>query len=396
MVFDVHSLILVALALSLLLAGVLALVGRHVGHLQGVRHWAWANLCYSIGLAPAFSPLGSSLWGFVIAAPFLTAAAGLQIAGIQAFQGRRPDWRIPAALALAAFLLNLLFCLVFYNQTLRIVSNTFLLGGAYAVCARLLLVRVAQPMRTAYWLTGGAFALLALMAAVRLVVVLATRPVFGYLMTPEPVNLLTFLTFSVMVVLVTFGFVLMLNFRLASDLQLLATHDALTGALNRRGFEEIGRQVYAHFQRSGGRMALLLLDIDHFKSVNDRYGHPVGDAVLRELTGIAHQAIRAEDCFARYGGEEFCVLLPGADEALAKASAERLRQLFAATAVPCGKGEGVRCTVSIGIADTRHGGCGFESLIAAADRALYQAKQSGRDRVVCVSELADAALPEPR
>jgi diguanylate cyclase len=129
-----------------------------------------------------------------------------------------------------------------------------------------------------------------------------------------------------------------------------------------------------------------MIDVDHFKSVNDKFGHPVGDEVLRRLVAVAEHSVRGDDYFARYGGEEFCVLLPTTNEEAASGLAERLRQAYADIKMEFG-GKIFHSTISIGVADSLHVGSEFSALIAAADQALYRAKESGRNRVVAFSTL---------
>jgi diguanylate cyclase (GGDEF)-like protein len=161
-----------------------------------------------------------------------------------------------------------------------------------------------------------------------------------------------------------------------------STRDALTGAYNRRHFEDRLRAEIAFAVRHATDCALILLDIDHFKQVNDTYGHPAGDEVLRHLGGVATRALRAEDVFARFGGEEFAVILRGASTRGAGRLAERLREaLNLHHAVH--EGQQIAVTMSAGCAALSC--CATpapEEVIAIADRRLYVAKQGGRNRVV--------------
>jgi diguanylate cyclase (GGDEF)-like protein len=129
-------------------------------------------------------------------------------------------------------------------------------------------------------------------------------------------------------------------------------------------------------------LAVLMLDIDHFKRINDRYGHVAGDGVLREVAAVIRESTRAEDLVARYGGEEFVVALPVSTPQLATERAERIRCNLAARTIYAGNDE-IRVTASLGLAFGPSGGSRHEvALIMAADQALYQAKAEGRNRVV--------------
>lgn len=161
-----------------------------------------------------------------------------------------------------------------------------------------------------------------------------------------------------------------------------STRDALTGAYNRRHFDDRLRAEIAFAVRHSTDCALILLDIDHFKKVNDTHGHQAGDEVLRHLSAIAHKALRTEDVFARFGGEEFAVILRGASTRGAGRLAERLRE--ALVQQPCTfEEQEIRATLSAGCAALSC--CAAPSadeVVAVADRRLYAAKQAGRNRVV--------------
>lgn len=157
----------------------------------------------------------------------------------------------------------------------------------------------------------------------------------------------------------------------------LATMDALTGLLNRRGFEERGISLIQLHASSGNPLTLVIMDIDHFKRINDSYGHPVGDEVLREFSRRILQASKRRDTFSRVGGEEFTLLLPQTDLPAAVVFAEALRRSLEVASF---NGVG-RVTASFGVAPLLPGDT-LASLMERADRALYEAKASGRNRVV--------------
>ena len=165
------------------------------------------------------------------------------------------------------------------------------------------------------------------------------------------------------------------------EVEIRANIDGLTGLPNRRYLEEVLSTVGPR-RRSGDRLSALMIDLDHFKRLNDRYGHPTGDRVLRAVAERISDAVRAEDTPARYGGEEFCVLLRRADPQQAVDVAERIRALIGAIP-PREMGVKNPITVSIGVAVAdATSDIDAQSLLGAADRALYRAKSGGRDRVV--------------
>ncbi|WP_160299769.1 diguanylate cyclase [Belnapia sp. F-4-1] len=176
---------------------------------------------------------------------------------------------------------------------------------------------------------------------------------------------------------------------LETQLARLARFDALTGVANRRAFDEALGQEWARCMQAGLPIALIMVDVDRFKSYNDHYGHQGGDACLRVVAATVGATIRrAGDLVARYGGEEFVVLLPETDAEGAEAVAERLRYEVEALGLPHAS-RGLECgvvTVSVGLAGMQPASCriarGPEALVEAADQALYRAKQDGRNRVM--------------
>jgi diguanylate cyclase (GGDEF)-like protein len=181
--------------------------------------------------------------------------------------------------------------------------------------------------------------------------------------------------------------------RTLSDFRRVASQaatDSLTGLGNRRGFDEELALEWRRCERIGGSLALILIDIDDFKQVNDTHGHQVGDAVLKAMGGALGGRIRQLDFAARYGGEEFAILLPETELDGAKTIARRLRQDVAKTRVPVPAGGELGVTISLGIAE-KSGLGRAQDLIAAADRALYDAKRRGKNRVASRRAAATAA-----
>lgn len=169
--------------------------------------------------------------------------------------------------------------------------------------------------------------------------------------------------------------------------QLMARTDSLTGLYNRRYFLELALHECVVAERYGMPLAALLLDVDHFKQINDTAGHQAGDEMLRRIAQIALESVRKPDILARYGGEEFILLLPGSPTEQAVVVAKRIREAIAAHSfeTPAGR---LRTTLSVGIAVFIGEGDTLDGLIRRADSALYRAKTNGRNRTVIWSEAA--------
>ena len=165
-----------------------------------------------------------------------------------------------------------------------------------------------------------------------------------------------------------------------------ATHDPLTGLWNHAAILDILGVELERAQRQGAVLGMVMADLDHFKRINDTYGHPAGDAVLREVAHRMRAAVRPYDSVGRYGGEEFLIVVPGCDAAGVVTQAERLRTFTRGEPIPLAEGS-IRVTLSLGAAATSEPkSSDWEVLLRAADAALYQAKQHGRDRVEVAAE----------
>ena len=165
-----------------------------------------------------------------------------------------------------------------------------------------------------------------------------------------------------------------------AELARRASTDALTGAANRQAFDERMAQEMARFERSGNAFSLIMIDLDHFKKINDAYGHTVGDGCLKEVIRRLRPMVRKVDLLARYGGEEFAVILPDTDKDQAGQAAEKLRLVVESTEFTY-RGSAVKVTISLGAAQAEPGDAEPNKLIERADSALYRAKANGRNRV---------------
>ncbi|MFO7994455.1 MAG: diguanylate cyclase [Marinobacter sp.] len=180
---------------------------------------------------------------------------------------------------------------------------------------------------------------------------------------------------------------------LEDELSELAIRDPLTGLFNRREMTRLLDEEIARAERYGRALSLLWIDFDHFKTINDDYGHAAGDSVLKVTSALLAGSVRSVDVIGRFGGEEFVILLPEMDRFEARDTAERLRSLISNTPQPLGDGRTVPLTISVGISVFPDNGTDSRALCAAADRAMYQAKSSGRNRVVLAPLAQEAHNP---
>jgi diguanylate cyclase (GGDEF)-like protein len=173
--------------------------------------------------------------------------------------------------------------------------------------------------------------------------------------------------------------------RMQEELRRAASTDPLTGASNRRHFLEAGERELQRSRRYGHPLSVLMLDIDHFKRVNDRHGHAAGDEVLKAFVVSVQKMLREMDVLGRLGGEEFAIILPETALAEAILVAERLREAINRTAVPLSDGGTLKVTSSIGVSQCVGASEGLEECLTRADEALYRAKENGRDQVMAAS-----------
>lgn len=225
----------------------------------------------------------------------------------------------------------------------------------------------------ARWLTFGALVGACLTALIRAVLVVFI-PAEGSILTQDPTQQIYAVAFAFSIMLYAIGVILLATDALREELELLATRDSLTGALTRRHWNQACAEEFKRCLRSGNSMAVLMLDLDHFKAVNDSLGHAAGDQVLVNFVTMVEGLLRENDRLGRYGGEEFILLLPDTSRDQALHVAERIRAQ-AQTVVESA------CTVSIGVAATLGETDSVESILLRADAAMYQAKALGRNRV---------------
>lgn len=194
------------------------------------------------------------------------------------------------------------------------------------------------------------------------------------LLIMSPTQSVVVTTYAVCILMISVGTVLMATDRLRAELEHLASHDSLTGALTRRALIEISEQEFERGRRKPRETSLLVMDLDRFKMINDAHGHQVGDRVLVDFVTRTKALLRRPDHLGRFGGEEFVALLPETSLDEAVIVAERIR-----AGLEHGDAKLPACTVSIGVAQSQPGNTTLDTLLARADAALYQAKAEGRN-----------------
>jgi diguanylate cyclase (GGDEF)-like protein len=378
---DPRTFLFVANLLGMLCALVLWVLSINFPRdILGLREWAAAIvlLAAAAGLASLRGIL-SDAFSVVLSSGLSLLGLLLVVVGLQRYSGRPVVWRFPLNLigALLVLIVWLTYGTHSYPGRIFVMSVAqivfFSLSAVYAVRAR--------PAKFGSRFLVALFALGVGVALWRLSTLSATTDRTEDLFDHDLIQQAYLAMFSLGGVALSIGFILLANERLHEELEFMATRDPMTGAFNRRAFFARAEIEWARSARSGHPLAIVTSDIDFFKTVNDTYGHHVGDLVIKDYARRAGNMLRVTDVLARFGGEEFVIALPDTDLVQARQAAERIRAEIEIQRDPALPAYTVSIGVAMGSADTGQAS-ELEALIAEADAALYKAKQGGRNRVV--------------
>ena len=379
MTLDVPTLMVVTIIISSLAGGLMVFSWLQNRAVTALLWWGLAYLCAACGAAL----LGSrgqipDFWSINIANAALLATAGLTWCGLRRFDGRQVSPWYP----LWGSVVWLMACSIgdFYQSMHARISLVSAIAAIYAVLGLRELWRSRHDGMLSRWLAIGLFGFHGIVYLVRIPITwLVELPPGGGLLQ------LKWLPFGILEALVyafatAFVLLTMTKERAEARHKRAAVIDPLTGVPNRRGFTDLAEQLLERCRVGQRPVSLLLFDLDHFKSINDTFGHQVGDDFLVEFCRVAQHRLGSEDVFARLGGEEFACILPGAKPQAALTVAERIRTDFDAVRRIVGNAQ-VHATVSVGIANSADEGNELTAMLGAADKALYRAKAKGRNRV---------------
>lgn len=374
MSIDPRTVLLLAGIIGGMMAVVLLFMRRNYpASIRGLGEWATAAAliflsALMLGARDAIPDLLSIVAGNLL----LLAGLALSHVGSQKFLGSPPWTRLWAGVILATVPLLLWYTFVHPHYGFRMLAISLLIMVMTAAHAWTLLRHGAPSFAT--FLSGGALLVQTLAQATRFVSAFSATPDSAlFLLSPAHTWLLS--TYAFCMLTLCIGAILMATDKLRAEFEHQASHDSLTGALTRRAFLDACAQELERGRRKDRVCSLLILDLDHFKNINDSYGHQAGDRVLVDFVRRVIGLLRRPDQFGRFGGEEFVALLPETSPTEAMVVAERIRAEVERTLVQPG------CTVSVGVASSAPGEAAIDTILSRSDEALYAAKAAGRNCV---------------
>ncbi len=335
-------------------------------------------IIFARGIVPDF-------WSIIVGNALLAAAYGVLWCGARKFNGKK----VSITLALAGVLLWILACSIAPIYA-RVEARATVMAAIAVSYTLLALLELWRGRGDGAWRWPIMLLLLGHAAAIPVRIPLAAA---WFHPDPSDVNLLTFMIFESAFVCICGAYLFggLAKDRIAASYRRISLTDSLTHVPNRRGFFETAERVSMRTRFARRPVALLLFDLDRFKSINDRYGHQAGDEVLTAFCRLATVMLRPTDLFGRIGGEEFASLLPDTEQQDALWLAERLRTAFEGASHTVG-GRTLTATVSVGVAVSDDASVDLSALQKQADQALYRAKALGRNRVE-ISGRPDEPLP---
>lgn len=387
---DLRTLFILTVLINIIIAFIMAIYWRTQKTYAGFGYWTLANVAMTVtfslfalkGIAPEFVTV-------VIANTSAVSGAFFRYAGVRFFWGAEslPHLRFhQTVVAVCALLLTYYTC-IDDNIVLRLFAVSLIISGYFLATARNMIKGATQGYPYEAW----TLALLNLVYAT-----LMMGRAFEWLIFPEARHLLiassmsTLYFSSILLLEVTTALLfLMLNsqrlaknlLQMQGDLEKLAASDILTGLYNRRKLEEVCTAALTHARVHNRPSALLLIDLDHLKQMNDTFGHPAGDALLNTVVKTIRSQLRDQDILGRLGGDEFVVVLPATPEDAAKTFADQIRQ-----SVQCQpflwEDQEMAMSISVGVAALSDADCNWQDWLKRADTNLYQAKKGGRNQIV--------------
>ncbi|MCJ7545249.1 MAG: GGDEF domain-containing protein [Deltaproteobacteria bacterium] len=385
--FDTRTIVIILMGVTVVLGVTMNLIRLTRKTYPGFGLWTAGTTTYTFGfLFLALRNIISDIFSIVLAGVFILSAALCFWEGTRRFRGKEVRKTLIVLLIAGYAVFQSYFTFVNNDIGVRIITYSLLAAVIYCAIA-LELFQVRLPaLRASSWFTGSLFALYGIFMVFRGLLTELLPPLHD-LLEPNMLQAMTFLLGIFFGIAWTFGFVMLNSERLEADLkgaqdklQKMATTDFLTGIANSRLFSETGEREVQRADRYKRPLALLMIDLDHFKKVNDKYGHAIGDKILVAFAGICKKCLRKADIFGRLGGEEFAILLPETDINGGSKFAERLRAIVEKSKIKV-ESKPFHITVSIGVTELQPDDDQIDAALRRADDTMYEAKKRGRNQV---------------
>ncbi|EJN6826724.1 histidine kinase [Vibrio cidicii] len=383
---DIRTLSIVSVLVSTAYGiGMLMLKAIQTTHIRGLQTLVFAIFLIAFGFLALSFGNSTTFWlSKILANSAIGLGYALILAGLSQFRQASSN---NTAIALAGFPVLVLY-LIFYSEfqmstNARIMVLSMYISLCCALSAYVVARGEAKDHPIAVRLLSAAFSLMSLWMLFRAGFTYHSAEIADFMLASD-VHQISFLLSIALILALGFTFPLMVNARLVINIYNTSLLDPLTNLYNRRAMEDMVPRELSRVERTHSELSIILLDIDHFKQVNDQYGHQVGDVTLSGIGQLLNTHLRGQDLSFRIGGEEFLILLPDTNLDSALVVAEKLRQIMSETQFSAKQQE--PCTASFGVAQLlQHDE--WDSLLNRADAALYLAKRKGRNRVCLVSDI---------
>jgi diguanylate cyclase (GGDEF)-like protein len=389
--FDTRTIVVILMGVTIVLGATMNLIRLTRKTYPGFGLWTAGTTAYTFGfLFISLRNIIPDIFSIVLANIFLFFAALFFWEGTRRFRGKEVRKTFIVLLLAGYTSFQSYFTFVNNDIGVRIITYSLLAAVIDGAIALELFRKVPHALRFSSWFTGSLFALYGIFMVFRGLLTELLPPLHD-LLEINTLQAMTFLLAIFFGIAWTFGFVMLNSERLEADLrsaqdklQKMATTDFLTGIANVRFFSEAGEREVQRAHRYKRPLALLMIDLDHFKKVNDKYGHTIGDKILVAFAGICKKCLRKVDIFGRLGGEEFAILLPETDANGGKKFAERLRATIEKSRIKV-ENKTFHIAVSIGVTELLPDDNQLETALKRADDTMYEAKRKGRNQVVTSS-----------
>jgi len=388
---DIRTLSFMTVLLSFVFGVGLCFLSLMQSSFRGIKHYAFGLLSIGLGfLLLSMRDVVSNFMSIIAANSLIYLGYILMGLGLELFRGL--SGRVGyVGFGLLACLIAIFVYYTYFEPSLtsRLVWISVAMALQSGLCASSLLRGKVEELPIARWMTLVPFILTAFYFSFRSLWSMGQSDLVEF-MSAGSVHQLAFLVFNLLIVTSSFGLLWMISARLENKLSNQARKDELTGAYNRRALSELAPIEISRAYRHQLPLSVIMLDLDHFKALNDTLGHSKGDLVLSTFSALLLKNIRKEDLLFRYGGEEFVIICPNTLDR-AEILAEKLKTKIEEKMVI--KKSNIKVTASFGVVELSSGD-DLISIIARADQAMYKAKENGRNRVECSLDLVPQGQPE--